>query len=40
MYAAAGDSSLLGSSFTVVVTLSLSIQVVLLLIVIRNENRK
>ena len=40
MYAAAGDSSLLGSSFIIVVTVSLSVIVFLLLAVIRNQNRK
>jgi membrane protease YdiL (CAAX protease family) len=40
MYAAAGDSSLLGSSFIIVVAVSLSVIVVLLLAVIRNQNRK
>ncbi len=37
MYAAAGDSSLLGSSFIIVVAVSLSVIVVLLLAVIRNQ---
>jgi uncharacterized protein len=40
MHAAAGDSSLLGSSFIVVEAVSLSIIVVLLLVVIRNQNRQ
>jgi membrane protease YdiL (CAAX protease family) len=40
MYAAAGDSSLLGSSFKIVVAVSISVIVVLLLAVIRNQNRK
>jgi membrane protease YdiL (CAAX protease family) len=39
MYAAAGDSSLRGSGFIMVEAVSLSIAVVLLLVVIRNQTR-
>lgn len=40
MYAAAGDSSLLGSSFSIVVAGCLSVMVILLLVVIRYQKQK
>jgi uncharacterized protein len=40
MHAAAGDSSLLGSGFLIVQAVSLSIIVVLLLLLVRNQNGK
>jgi heme/copper-type cytochrome/quinol oxidase subunit 2 len=40
MHEAAGDSSLLGSNFIIVMAVSVSIIVVLLLMVIRNQHKK